>query len=418
MMGALFIFVVILGMGGYFRAKVTGEGASLPLTGLLTKDALAQAMVTTKAYEGFPNELDLPIDGKSKRVILQYTFDPKLQEDMETAFKVYHPDYGAFVAIDASTGRVLAMVSHAEDKDMLEHLALRASFPSASVFKMVTASAAIAERHLTGDSLVSFDGRSHTLYKSQILKTAHNRWTRTITLKQAFAQSVNTVFGKLGAYTVGANQLRDYADRFGFNRKIAADFPIEEGKAAIADNPFSLAETASGYTRENTMSPMQGALMAAAIVNDGRMMEPFLIQSVHAMDGSSLYKAEPKLAGVSVDPTTAAEVRRMGSETVTRGTSRKSFRNFFRGKFADVDVGGKTGSLMGMSPPGKYDWFVGWAYRGDQKIAIAALTIHGKLWRVKSSFLARMAIEKYFKDKVQTDGKSARGARFAKASAR
>jgi beta-lactamase class D len=63
-------------------------------------------------------------------------------------------------------------------------------------------------------------------------------------------------------------------------------------------------------------------------------------------------------------------------------------------------VGGKTGSLTGLDPEGKYDWFVGFASHGDQRIAVAALTIHRKLWRVKSSYLARKAIENYFKDRM------------------
>jgi hypothetical protein len=66
-----------------------------------------------------------------------------------------------------------------------------------------------------------------------------------------------------------------------------------------------------------------------------------------------------------------------------------------------VEVGGKTGSLTGLEPRGKYDWFVGYAQHGGQKIAISALTIHGKLWRVKSSYLARRAIEQYFKGVAQ-----------------
>ena len=60
--GALFIFLAILGVGSYFRARFYGTSASLPLANLLTKGALAQAMVTSKAYEGFPSEIDLPLD--------------------------------------------------------------------------------------------------------------------------------------------------------------------------------------------------------------------------------------------------------------------------------------------------------------------------------------------------------------------
>jgi beta-lactamase class D len=63
----------------------------------------------------------------------------------------------------------------------------------------------------------------------------------------------------------------------------------------------------------------------------------------------------------------------------------------------EIEVGGKTGSLTGTNPPGKVDWFVGYAEAGNQRIAICALTINEKNWRVKSSYMARVAIEQWFR---------------------
>ena len=83
-------------------------------------------------------------------------------------------------------------------------------------------------------------------------------------------------------------------------------------------------------------------------------------------------------------------------ETITDGTSKRSFRGFFRGPLWDVDVGGKTGSLTGQKPKGKYDWFVGYAKRGNKKLAFASLTINKDHWKIKSSQVARFAIENYF----------------------
>ncbi len=98
-----------------------------------------------------------------------------------------------------------------------------------------------------------------------------------------------------------------------------------------------------------------------------------------------------------MDPGTAGVIRSLMRETVHRGTSRGTFRGFFKRDYALLDVGGKTGSLSGTDPKGKYDWFVGYADGGTKRIAFASLTIHEKLWRVKSSYLARKAIESYFK---------------------
>ncbi len=349
------------------------------------------------------NQFPTQVDVGSQHAVVQYSFDPELQAAMEKLFRSYSPDYGAFVVMDVVTGRVLAMVSYSRGNHANENLALKATFPTASVFKVVTAAAAIADKNFSPDTLVSFNGRNHTLYRGNVLKTRITRWTHVITLKEAFAKSINTVFAKIGAFTVGPEELRRFANRFEFDRPIDSDMPIEEGHAKIPQDPddaWGLAEAASGYTQNNTMSPMQGALIASAVANDGVMMEPYVIQSVYSADGTPLYSAEPAVESMAVDGTTAAEIRSLMRETVLRGTSRHSFRGFFRGPYSVLNVGGKTGSLTGMDPPGKYDWFVGFAEGGTHRIAVAALTIHKKYWRVKSSYLARKAIEHYFHGKV------------------
>ncbi len=376
---------------------------------VLTKNDVADALKHSASFYRFPTEIELSSNGKQKNKIqgkVNYSFDVKLQRSMESFFQSYGPDYGAFVAIDPVSGRILSMVSFSKQNKIKENLALRATFPSASVFKVVTAAAAIEEHKISADTLIPFNGRKHTLYKGQIFKNQMTRWTQFITLKDAFAHSINTVFGKIGVFTVGSHSLRDYAGRFGFNRKIIADFSIEEGHALIPEDSWGLAESASGFTRGNTMSPLQGALIAASVANHGVIMEPYMVQSIAKADGSLLYSAVPKVAQVAIDPDTARVIRSLMKETVMRGTSRSSFRGFFRKDFSFMDVGGKTGSLTGDSPPGKYDWFVGYADSGSQRIAFAALTIHQKQWRVKSSYLARLAIESYFRDSLRHPSKT------------
>lgn len=388
----------------FYEARPRGQSASVTDPDVVfgvTKQDLAQALGTQERFEDFPTEVDIPLDEHGRathptRSLVQYSFDPRLQEQMRKLFHLHGPDHGALVVMDASTGRVLSMVSYSRRNPNAGNLALRATFPSASVFKVVTAAAAISERNFSPETPVAFNGRNHTLYRSNILKTNVTRWTRTMTLKEAFAKSVNTVFGKIGAFEVGPAGLRQYADRFGFNRRLAADIPLQESRAQIPDDPWGAAEAASGYTRENTMSPLQGALIAAALANDGVMMEPFLVESVHRMDGTRLYQAQPKIANTVVSPEVASEVRELMRQTVVSGTSRRAFKGFFRGRFASLGVGGKTGHLTGNDPPGSYDWFVGFAEEGQRRIAIAALTINEKQWRVKSSYLARRAIESYF----------------------
>jgi cell division protein FtsI/penicillin-binding protein 2 len=389
----------VVGLAAVAGLCMTKSGAiknSIRRSPAFTKQQLSSMLADSAALYQFPKEIGIP--GQVAKDSLVYSFDPALQEEMSSLMKSYRPDYGAFVAIDAETGKVLSMVSFTSSNAQVakENLALRATFPSASVFKVVTAAAAIENQKFMADTVIHFNGANHTLYRGNILSDRYNRWSRYATLKDAFAKSINTVFGRIGAYSVGSAELGEYASRFGFNHPILADFPIQMGHAPMPSDAWGLAETASGYTRNNTMSPLQAAMIASAIVDDGKMMEPYLVQSVFSPDAGMIYSAEPKMVGLSVDATTAAEIRRLMRETVTHGTASRTFRGFSRGKFKDIDVGGKTGSLTGVDPKGKYDWFVGFANGRGHRLAFAALTIHETLWRVKSSYLARKAIEQYF----------------------
>ncbi len=366
---------------------------------ILSKEQVVEALGPSLAAYQFPAEVNVSADVKNKiHGKVQYSFDHKLQKVMENLFRTYNPDYGAFVALDAYTGKILSMVSYSRSKNIPYNITLHASFPSASVFKVVTAAAAIEAHKVSANTVISFNGRNHTLYRGQILKSDITRWTRFITLKEAFARSINTVFGKIGAFTVGSEGMRQYADRFGFNHKIQADMPIQEGHAWIPEDAWGLAESASGYTKDNTMSPLQGALIAASVANNGIMMEPYIVESIMSDQNLPLYLAEPRVSSITMDPATASEVKSLMKETVLHGTSRGSFRGFFRKDLTFLNVGGKTGSLTGYEPRGKYDWFVGYADNGPRRFAVAALTIHEKLWRVKSSYLARLAMESYFRE--------------------
>ena len=85
-------------------------------------------------------------------------------------------------------------------------------------------------------------------------------------------------------------------------------------------------------------------------------------------------------------------------KTVTHGSARKRFRGFFRGRYADLDVGGKTGSLTGKNPKGRTEWFAGYGDSGTEQIAVAAVVVNKEKWQVKPSTLARKIIEEYFKN--------------------
>src|SRR6185437_16025417 len=129
---------------------------------VLTRAQLKHALADSTAFYHFPGEVDLSLDGeKPVHAIVQYSFDQRLQSYVGDLSQHYDPDYASFVALDAKTGRILSMVSftrdHSDQKE-LGNLALRSTFPSASVFKVVTAAAAIEEHNFTVNTVIPFTG--------------------------------------------------------------------------------------------------------------------------------------------------------------------------------------------------------------------------------------------------------------------
>lgn len=357
-----------------------------------------------------PKSLSLSWPGQSLAVDVEYSLDPDMQALSDRLLNRYRPDYGAVVMMDADSGQVLALSSYQKQGEHLGNLALVNSFPAASIFKIVTAAAAVDSEHLNSDSKIQFNGSNHTLFKKNVFDTTVNRWTRSMSLREAFSKSVNTVFGKLGVNVVGPSQLNIYAHKLGFNQEIPTDLPVSPSFTDIPEETsFHTAELASGYNRVTTLSPLHGAMIAASIAADGVMRAPYVIKKIRDDKGDVLYEAMPFTVHQPFSAATSDDLKDMMEATIMDGTSRKSFKELKRDKIFDqLIVGGKTGSLTGTSPRGKNDWFVGFAIRGNQRIAISAITVNKDQWTVKSSFLAQTMIKTYFKQEAAEEVLQAR----------
>ncbi len=398
---SFFVFIVTLFFKGVILPK--NQGVELPLS----KGAISSALEASLNSNIFPREIEVQSGLRKTKLVPSYSLDLLSQHKMEKLFSQYRPDYGAFVAVDATTGAILSMISYTREPKNIGNLVLKATFPAASIFKVVTAAAAIDQKKADPNTIVSYTGSNHTLYKRNLSEKFNPRWARKVTLREAFARSINSVFGKVGLYILKPEELTEYAKRFQFNQTINADVPVQPGTFYLeAEDQYKIAEAASGFTRTAQMSPLQGALMAASIVNEGMMMEPYLVSSLHTPQGETFYKVDIKPLGQVMESQSAKNLRELMRETVVRGTSQKSFRDLLRKKKAqEIEMGGKTGHLTGLSPKGNYDWFVGYATDGKKQVALAALTINEETWRVKSSYLARQFFESYFRKVSLPEGK-------------
>lgn len=372
---------------------------------LEARQVISTTISDSLKYNRKPSEGLFAPEGDAEKMKLQikYTLQDELQKEADGLLKRYRPDYSAIVMMDAKTGRILAMSTFEKANSKGENLALRATFPAASIFKVITASAAVDKAGVNPQHKIAFNGGNYTLYKKNVLSDKVNRWTRFITLKDAFARSINTAFGRLSLESLEPRDISDYASRFMFNEFIPADFRVESSQATVPqEKGFALTEVASGFNRFNTLSPIHGAMIASTILNEGKMMIPYIVDSLQNDSGEQLYKAQALERGQVIRPESAEKVREMMEQTVLTGTSRKTFRKIVRDKkFREVEMGGKTGHFTGMNPKGRTDWFVGYASDGEDKIAVAAITVNIRTWTVKSSALGEMMFRKYFKDKIE-----------------
>lgn len=364
----------------------------------IDQSVIAKALTDYAKRNQYPDELTLPGRNQEYQGRLEYTFDDDIQAVLDQLYRRYRPDYAAFVALEPTTGEVIALFSWEKKRSELGNLALRSSYPAASTFKIVTAAAALDQGKVEPDTVLPFNGKRSSLYKRQVFRHRDNKWTRRPTLAKAFAESVNSVFARIGVFRLGAQTLQNYAERFGFNQAFDSDLVIQPSTMSLSpDDEWALAEAASGFTRSNTLSPWHGAMLASAAVNDGIMVRPHIVKVVTDEFGLPLYAHEIRALPPSISPESARKLRRLMRETVRRGSARNGFRGFFRGELKNVEVGGKTGSLTGTSPKGRNDWFVGYASLGERKIAYASLTVNEERWTVKSAFVARKVIEAYFR---------------------
>jgi peptidoglycan glycosyltransferase len=335
-------------------------------------------------------------DGRKFRI--DTSLDLELQDFLLKELKLDTSRYIGIVGMDPATGKVLSMVGF-DKTDPSNNPCVDSRFPAASIFKIVTASAVVEKCGLNPGSKLSYNGRKHTLYKSQ-LKDRINRYTNRITFRDSFAQSVNPVFGKIGVLYLGKNTLEKYAEAFDFNKNIDFEIKIAPSSVYLSDEPYQWAEVACGFNNKTKMSPLHGAMMASAIINQGSIMEPTVVDQIINEKGEIIYRNRLVAINQAITPRASNVLNQLMAATIRSGTCRKAFRGYRKDNIlSKLNIGGKTGSIDNKSHDARYDWFVGFAEEknGPKKIALSVIVAHEKYIGLRASYYARIAIKKYFR---------------------
>lgn len=373
-------------------SKVLGGNPTAPapavLTGLdLTSITITDGSVTAKLPE--------------KR-IAHLTVDPVLQKVTDSVMASHHVPEASVVLMDVQTGKILVYASHLE-KGPARDLAVEATAPAASVFKIVTASALVEQAGATADQRECYSGGEQRLTEKDLVPDPkRDKWCTT--LGGAMGRSLNTVFARLALKHLKPAGLEAQAKAYNFGSTIPFDVPIQPSAEHFPEDPLGFARTAAGFWN-TTLSPMHAAWLSATMARGGEPIRPVIVSEVADESGKVTWSASGPLSMKRVvKQTTAEAVTSMMETTVADGTSFKAFHDPHGQAFLPgVTVAGKTGTLTDNTTSRFYTWFTGFApskpMEGESKpppVAIGVLVVNNPTWTIKANLLAREVLRAYF----------------------
>ncbi|MEU2851048.1 peptidoglycan D,D-transpeptidase FtsI family protein [Streptomyces syringium] len=373
---------------GEMWAPVTGYASQVYGANQLEK--LDDPVLTGDDDRLFFNRTVDMITGKGKKggdVIT--TLNAKAQE---AAFKGLGNKRGAVAALDPRTGKILALASTpsydpsriagSDDEKAWKELtsdknqpmlnrALKQTYPPGSTFKVVTAAAAL-QNGLYKD----VDSKTHsplpwTLPDTRVqLQNEGNIPCKEASLRVALQYSCNTVFGKVSA-DLGNKKMIEQAEKFGFNNP-KLDTPVRAAESVYPkDNRPQNAMAGIGQA-SNRATPLQMAMVAAAVANNGKLMEPYMVDKLRAPNLNVIETHQPKQLNQPLSSDNAQKLQSIMETVVEKGTGTNA-------QIDGVTVGGKTGTAQhGVDNSGNpYAWFISYAKGKDGSPVAVAVVIEG-----------------------------------------
>jgi peptidoglycan glycosyltransferase len=319
---------------------------------------------------------------------VELTIDPAVQK---AAMDGLDGVTGAVVALDPKTGAILGLASTPSydpnqlsshdpaairayreqlSDDQLTNQAISQRYSPGSVFKVVVSAAALASGNYTPQTpipapdVLTLPGTSTTMenFNGESCNGGADQ-----PLIDALTISCNTAFAQLGI-DLGEQRIRDMAEAFGIDEQ-GFEMPLKVAPSKLGDieNDAQLGTSSIGQ-QDVQLTPMQAAMIAAAVANKGTLMKPYLVSQVQAPDLTVIDKTDPEEMSTPVSPEVAAQLTEMMTSVVNNGTGR-------RARIDGVQVAGKTGTAENSA--NDHTWFIGFAPADDPKIAVAVFVRNG-----------------------------------------
>lgn len=291
---------------------------------------------------------------------------------------------GAVVALDYTTGAVLAMASSpsydpnelashhlndttrawknlvADPSSPLTNRATREIYPPGSTFKLVTAAAALQNGYHPNSMVDSPENWILPGTRTPLTNETNCGGSR-ITLAHALDISCNTAFGKVGV-SLGQDKIRDQAERFGFGKVVNSDVSSVASRFPQNLTDAQLAQSSIGQY-DVAASPLQMAMVTAGIANGGKLMTPYLTAQVRASNLQVVSEHHPKQMSQPMTKESAEQLKAMMVSVVNNGTGK-------RARINGTTVGGKTGTAQTVKGKAPYAWFVGWSDNPHVAVAV------------------------------------------------
>lgn len=285
------------------------------------------------------------------------TIDQHLQylteRALEHAFRQWRAKGAAAIVMNPKTGEILAMVNRptfnpnqqaGADPESKRNRAITDMYEPGSIFKIVTASAALNEGKAALDQIFFCENGEYRYSGSRVLHDVHGYGD--LTFEQVIVKSSNIGTVKIAAL-LEPETLQSYIEKFGFGRPAGIDLPGEA--PGFTRSPRQWSKT-SPYNipigQEIMVTALQVTAAMAAIANGGNLVKPYLVSKIEDQAGVVLKENKPLVKWQVMRPETAKEMRRILGRVVEEGTGKMARIN-------GIPLGGKTGTAQKVLPNGK-----------------------------------------------------------------
>ncbi|MGI5285101.1 peptidoglycan D,D-transpeptidase FtsI family protein [Nonomuraea polychroma] len=338
--------------------------------------------------------IDLFTGEPTKGANVEVTINPKAQKAAYDALR-NSGKRGAVIALDPKSGAILAMVSlptydptelsgtdkgkvftrydelAKEKSQPLLNRTIGQTYPPGSTFKVVTMAAYLEDDSSRGPD-TNVDAPQRLPLPNTTISLPNYGGAAcgsgSVTLTFALEKSCNTPFGKMGM-ELGYDKMKEQTEKFGMGQQIAVPMSVAESDFGPKEDQAAVAMASIGQ-RSNRMTPLQMAMIAAGIANDGAVMKPYLVNKITDAKGDTVDEAKPEELSEAVSSETAGKLRDMMVSVVNNGTANLA-------QVPGVQVAGKTGTAETADGQPPHAWFISFAPAEDPKVALAIIVESG-----------------------------------------